>query len=288
MRTTERWPRIRRNVPATVIAGAVVFAYGLVSLALFTLAGAKEAWATFYRFSILALVGAYLVSRVVNSTLQRRAKTAGLNQPRFAMSFFLRGHNWQAMPQGQAELEWSKMHHLPAGGELQRAWSCPHCTVIRLECTDSEGGGLDLMGGVLPKQPWVRWVAGLFVRRAVRGPAASPARWRLSIFDRVECNWTALPSEEEATLRRRLAVPEDTPSRAWFCRDCSAVRLDVIDSEGRDFLVITNALSEPEPKWYAGILFWFGRVPTLASDAMDSPSSAPPRTSSDPLSRTQP
>ena len=288
MRNTKGWPRIRRNLVATVVGGAAALAYGLVTLALFTAAGAEEAWRTFYGASGAFLIGAYVVSHVVNFTLQRQAKANGLNQPRFAMTFSLSGHDWQPMPQGQAELEWSKMHHLPAGGALHRAWVCQHCTVIRLECTDSEGGRVDLIGGVLPKGPWLHWVAGLFVRCAVEGPGASPARWRLSIFDRVECDWTALPSEKQATLRRRLGEPEHTSSGALFCPHCSAVRLDVIDSEGRDFLVVSNALSEPEPKWYAGILFSFGRVPTLASDAMDSPSSAPPRTSSDPLSRTQP
>ncbi len=213
-----------------------------------------------------------LVSYPANLFLRWRARRRGKKQVLLCLGLYANLAQWKPMPQARAEEEWNKMYRIPRGGELTGAWLHSAAPLFRLECLDSEGSRYMLLGNV-PVTPWPQWMAGLFLRSEHRGPSGGPTTARLRFFERTDCPWTPMPDDQMRTEPTNLSelTAEDAPTVGWTCPDCAAQRLDMLDVEGKDFLVYRNLPHEQELKWVAGIYFVFAKAPTLASDTLDSP-----------------
>ena len=123
-----------------------------------------------------------------------------------------------------------------------------------------------LLGGGLPKKPCLEWMAGLILRWATFGPWDNKKILRVRFFERVGCRWTPLPDDRAAAERARLGNGLTSAAPVWVCQDCSSVRIDLIDADGRDYMVVGDLPEGPEPRLYGGLFLTFAKAPTLASD----------------------
>lgn len=231
-----------------------------------------------------------LMSASYPANLLLRLRTRGSSRRiGFRLAFFARIHEWQPITLQEADEVWTMMHRLPRHSTLVAGWRCRDCEILRLECRAAEGGRrYALYGGGLSKKPWLVWLAGISVRAASESLADSRTRWSLRTFERLECEWVPLSDSQLRDEVLRLEDVKDSgPILGWRCPNNTGVRLNLLDVDGDDFLVFAELPEEPEPKWYAGVFFIFGKATQLASDTIDTPWSPTP-VSSSPPPRTPP
>jgi hypothetical protein len=148
------------------------------------------------------------------------------------------------------------MHGYQIGSELIEGRICRDCPLTALICKDAKGQ-LYLVLGNIHIDMSVDWVAGLFVRSAAPF-GGGPRRRSIRLFDRLGCRWALMSRSRlgDELAKRAVMIPRSDVAECWSCRDCSAIRLDVIDTEGRPFMVLLDVVPEElVPEWYAGLLF---------------------------------
>jgi hypothetical protein len=260
--TTGQWVVVLLIFVVVLIGGAEVgrLAFGTV--------GAEAAWGALW-FGLWGLVVVGLSgSWLANAVLRRLAKDGAPPRRLAVMNVLALWHDFQQMDDAQGRTEWSKVYQLPKGGQLLSAWACRRCGVTVLKCTSPGGDGITIEGGTLPPQPWVRWIAGLYLRGYADALGDPRTRWRLLALDR-DLSWVRLDETATASLCDEIGY-EKHAAVAWSSGRCPARQLGGIDADGRDFLLTVNAPAEPEPRWYAGIFVAYARRRPLASDEVKS------------------
>ncbi|MDP3769293.1 MAG: hypothetical protein Q8S13_14870, partial [Dehalococcoidia bacterium] len=248
-----------------IVAIGVAILVGATALAM--LAGAR---------SIVVVIGALPLVVValglalvpVNWLLALWARLRGGPQRAFGICFYA-ALRWQPLSREDGETEWDKAHVSLQGRTLTGAWRSTATQTLRIEYRDTNGRRYMLMGNV-HKKPWMAWLAGIFLR-ASSDASGRTATVSMRIFERVDCAWRRLPLEELRAELANLGDADRRPSQGWRCRDCGALRIDLVDAEGRDVLLMTDLPEGPEPLWYGGAFFAFGKAPRLASDLSVSP-----------------
>lgn len=284
-------PRSRRDA-ALFVARATVACLAVSALGIAIAIGLHELGAgVVYRGGFFFLLG-FLALTIplfpVNLVLGTLARLRGGSATTVFANLFLRLAPCP-MSREEAELEWAAMRRVPQGGTLIEGWRHSSSPVLRLHCEGADGRRYVLFGNV-QKAPVPHRLAGLFVHSFTSSWHTRKTERGIGLTVQLECAWTPLTdgSLEAELSKLGEAATAGLPAQGWSCPDGPAVRLDLIDANGRDFLVLVDPTDDPEAFWFAGLFFGFARVPTLASDRMGPSWSLPSTTTSNPPPRTQP
>ncbi|MEX1252872.1 MAG: hypothetical protein WEE64_00890 [Dehalococcoidia bacterium] len=238
------------------VAAAIMILLGAVLIALVV---AFQAMGSTMLSRLLSLVFptfliALLACIPLNAALRWSARRRGEREVRLAPGFYLPLNRWKQLSGDDAEAEWRKADHVPAGGALTGAWSHKDAPLMKLECTDTEGRRW-LLYPHAPTTPWPQWIAGPFVRASRNGDRGL----RFRVFENIDCAW--VPYSPESDDADRHAALRDRPSTGWVCSDCAMLRFDFTGIDGTYCVAYTNLPDEPEPAWYAGLFVIWARAP---------------------------
>jgi hypothetical protein len=182
------------------------------------------------------------------------AYSAVTNERSFAVAFFMKAHRWHVLAPDEAEDRWRSMHMLPAGGALIDAFWCRDCPTLLLACLGPDEAPYALVPATGSRHS-VAWLAGLFLGSTLDIETARRSRaW--FVFQRQGCRWQPMSRQrlaEELDKRGQPVRAEDVED-CWSCRDCPAVRLDIIGADGQSFMMLTGAPLRPLTEWYVGLI----------------------------------
>jgi hypothetical protein len=208
------------------------------------------------------LLGAFVLPSIVAAILNREVERRDGQKVALIPMVFAGLHRWTVLSEEESTAAQAKAHQLPRGWAIRQAWMCHHCPMVRIDYNDVAGTLCSVYLG-LPKLPWYEWFGGLLVARGVRNAThRETPRLRLLIRG---CEWRPMPQTQLSDALARISPDAELTALGWWCRTCPAERIDLLDAEGRDFMLIANP-PDDELAWVAGYFVGFARMPRLASD----------------------